>query len=562
MTAIPEFVIPIGLTETKREIGDNVITDIELSSGENPLYEKIFDANDVFRKLNLRDFSKWYSSDKAFIKEMQTVILRELPVVGKYEDAMKTHDDIRDEEYQEEFLEKYSYVEWDNLRFMNKNSQAMQYLSLYNITSPVLSLALPIFMLIIPFFLIRLQGHPITLEMYYQYLNMVLKNHSIGQIFSIGSASWDKRVMILMSFAIYLVQVYFNFKSCVKFIKNMRNLHQTIFSYRDYLRESSSSLQVVMTEWEDLELHKEFIDRCRVVKDKCDNIVNQLQDISPCGITISKIMDIGKAVKAFYMINMDSEYKATLEYCLKYNSYIGTLHSIKSKIESGEMNMCMISKTTKMSGVYYPHLRDSAVRNDIDCSINNIVTGPNAAGKTTMVKSVLINVILSQQFGCGFYKSCKLKPYDQIHSYINIPDTSGRDSLFQAEAGRCKHILSSISDNPDDNVLCVFDELFSGTNPYEAISAASAYLKHICSLDNVTFLLTTHLLDLCKKLNKLKNVKNTQMQVVSNSGDFEYTYKVIDGISRVKGGIKVLRDLGYPQHIVDESSKIIKTLKI
>ena len=68
MTAIPEFVIPIGLTETKREIGDNVITDIELSFVENPLYEKIFDANDVFRKLNLRDFSKWYSSDKAFIK--------------------------------------------------------------------------------------------------------------------------------------------------------------------------------------------------------------------------------------------------------------------------------------------------------------------------------------------------------------------------------------------------------------------------------------------------------------------------------------------------------------
>ena len=391
---------------------------------------------------------------------------------------------------------------------------------------------------------------------------MVLRNHSIGQIFSIGSASWDKRVMILVSFAIYLVQVYFNFQSCVKFIKNMRNLHQMIFSYRDYLRETSMSLQFIIAEWEDLEMHKEFIDRCGVVKNKCDSIVNQLHGISPCGITWSKVMDIGKAVKAFYMINMDGEYKATLEYCLKYNSYISSLHSIKSKIESGEMNICKISKKTKMTGVYYPHLKDAAVKNDIDCHINNIVTGPNAAGKTTMVKSVIINVILSQQFGCGFYESCKLKPYDQIHSYINIPDTSGRDSLFQAEAGRCKHILSSISANPDDNVLCVFDELFSGTNPYEAISAANAYLKHICSLDNVTFLLTTHFLDLCKKLNKLKNVKNMQMQVVSRDGDFEYTYKVINGISRVKGGIKVLRDLGYPEHIVKDSSDIIKTLKI
>ena len=86
--------------------------------------------------------------------------------------------------------------------------------------------------------------------------------------------------------------------------------------------------------------------------------------------------------------------------------------------------------------------------------------------------------------------------------------------------------------------------------------------KHICSLNNVNFLLTTHFLDLCKKLSKQKNVKNMQMQVVSKDSDFEYTYKVIGGISRVKGGIKVLRDLGYPQYIIDDSSKIIKTLNI
>ena len=562
MTTIPKFVIPLGLTENKRDVSDNVITDIELSDGENPLYEKILNADDDFRKLNLKQFAKWYTSDKDFIKEMQQILSRDLPETYKYEDAMKTRNDIADEEYQEEFLEKYSYIEWDKLQFLNKNSQAMQYLSLYNITSPVLTLALPIFMLIIPFFLIRLQGHPVTWDSYCQYLKIVLKNHSIGQIFSIGSASWDKRVMILMSFAIYLVQVYFNFQSCIKFIKNMRYLHQMIFTYRDYLRETSTSLQMTMTEWNDLELHTPFNQHCQLVKEKCDKIVEQLQHISPCGITISKIMDIGKAVKAFYMINMDAEYKATLEYCLRYNSYIDSLKCIQTKIQNGEMNPCELNKKTKMKGLYYPHLKETAVKNDIDCTTNNIVTGPNAAGKTTMVKAVIINVLLSQQFGCGFYDSCKLNPYDQIHSYINIPDTSGRDSLFQAEAGRCKHILSSISENPDDNVLCVFDELFSGTNPYEAISAASAYLKHICSLENVSFLLTTHFLDLCKKLDKLKNVKNMQMQVITTENDFEYTYKVINGISKVKGGIKVLRDLGYPEHIVNDSSKIIKTLKI
>ena len=105
MTTIPEFIIPIGLTKTKREIADNLITDIELSSGENPLYEKIFDAEDDFRKLNLHNFAKWYTSDKAFIREMQTVLSRRLPEISDYRNALKNYNDIRDEEYQEDFLE-------------------------------------------------------------------------------------------------------------------------------------------------------------------------------------------------------------------------------------------------------------------------------------------------------------------------------------------------------------------------------------------------------------------------------------------------------------------------
>ena len=50
--------------------------------------------------------------------------------------------------------------------------------------------------------------------------------------------------------------------------------------------------------------------------------------------------------------------------------------------------------------------------------------------ETTLLKSTLINLILSQQIGFGFYKSAYINPYKHIHCYINIPDTSGRDSLF------------------------------------------------------------------------------------------------------------------------------------
>ena len=79
----------------------------------------------------------------------------------------------------------------------------------------------------------------------------------------------------------------------------------------------------------------------------------------------------------------------------------------------------------------------------------------------------------------GFYKNVNLTPFDYIHCYINIPDTCARDSLFQAEARRCKDILDVIHKYPNKKHFCVFDELYSGTNPYEAISAAYGYLKYI-----------------------------------------------------------------------------------
>jgi DNA mismatch repair ATPase MutS len=186
-----------------------------------------------------------------------------------------------------------------------------------------------------------------------------------------------------------------------------------------------------------------------------------------------------------------------------------------------------------------------------------IITGPNASGKTTVLKSALINVILSQQFGCGFYDEAVLKPYKFIHCYLNIPDTSGRDSLFQAEARRCKEIIDTIKENnggEDDSHFCVFDEIYSGTNPEEAVISALAFMQYLVKIENVQCIMTTHFIKVCKKLNKNKRVKNYHMHVdLSNNNDFSYTYKMKEGISEIHGGIKVLNDMNYPTEIINNT---------
>ena len=186
-------------------------------------------------------------------------------------------------------------------------------------------------------------------------------------------------------------------------------------------------------------------------------------------------------------------------------------------------------------------------------SNNLILTGPNAAGKTTLLKSTLFNIIISQQLGCGFYEEANIQIYDFIHCYINIPDTSNRDSLFQAEARQCKKILNIIEENKDKKHFCVFDELYSGTNPDDAVESGYNYLKYLNKNKNVDYLLTTHYYKLCKKMDKTeKNIKNYHMEIKKLKNDFICNYKIKKGISKIKGGIKVLKDLNYPYEIINK----------
>ena len=203
---------------------------------------------------------------------------------------------------------------------------------------------------------------------------------------------------------------------------------------------------------------------------------------------------------------------------------------------------------------------NSPVANDLSLKKNLIITGPNASGKTTQLKSTAINVIFTQQFGVGFYASCELAPYTHIHSYLNIPDTSGRDSLFQAEARRCKEIVDIIDDDGTKGTkgtkhFCIFDELFSGTNAEEATSASYGFLKYLQKYDNVDFILTTHFVKLCKKVKKSSatlRIANYKMDAaLGTNNDIQFSYKLVKGISKIKAAKLILMQMGFPDEIVN-----------
>jgi DNA mismatch repair protein MutS len=138
---------------------------------------------------------------------------------------------------------------------------------------------------------------------------------------------------------------------------------------------------------------------------------------------------------------------------------------------------------------------------------------------------------------------------------LNIPDTSGRDSLFQAEARRCKEIIDVIDElKVESRHFCIFDELFSGTNAEEATSVSYAFLKYLQKHENVDFILTTHFVKLCKKVKKSGaslRIANYKMDAaLGTNNDIQFSYKLVKGISKIKAARLILIQMGFPDEIV------------
>jgi len=250
------------------------------------------------------------------------------------------------------------------------------------------------------------------------------------------------------------------------------------------------------------------------------------------------------------------------------NEYLDGIQSIQKNIERKLISFASFETTPKLKSKsksdkytrfnesYYPLVSDnqSPIKNTVKMNKSIIITGPNASGKTTLLKSVLINTIMSQQYGVGFYESAIVIPYKYIHCYLNIPDTSGRDSLFQAEARRCKIITDKINNGDDGRHLCGFDELFSGTNPDEATTNTTALLKYLSNNKRVSSILTTHFTDVCFSLDKHKKVVNMNMKTVQSeeTNRLTFLYKLQKGISTIRGGVEVLREMEYPDEILND----------
>ena len=556
------FKLPIYYCKKRESVFDNLYDDLELLEGDNGgMYMHLFQPSTTLGKQILTKWAKYYTSDIDFLKDSQKLYSSlEGSIINKkcIENCWNKWNEIKN---QENFLEKYQFVEWDKIQWLNKSVPFLGCMSIYNITSPVLNLLLPIIMLIIPFFLLKITGIGLTFSSYKKVLLAQIRNHSIGRLFTeFQYVSWNQRIYILGSLAIYVYNIYQNIVSCYHFFANTRCIDTYFSDINEYVIYTLGRMDDIIHKAGNLKTYGKFLAELSSYRKRLQKLGSSLPEYR--ALSSAGFMNIGKVMKEFYMFWSSENIKDTMVYSFEFNGYWDTIVNLSRNkyLNDAKFKICKKPIVKLKNTFYAPLAGKGAVKNNFKLSKNVIITGPNAAGKTTLLKCIILNILFTQQIGRGFYDKALFNPFDFIHCYLNIPDTSGRDSLFQAEARRCKNILSFIEIHKDKKHFCIFDELYSGTNHYEAIGSAYSYLKYISKNKNVRFMLTTHFIKLCTLFNKSKLFHNINMKTRVVDMKSHYTYKIQDGISETKGGICVLKQLKYPPSILHLTQKIIRKL--
>jgi hypothetical protein len=465
------FKLPIFYNINKTSIKENIISDLELintvDTSNNPIYSYYFNTiknhNPLSEKI-IKQVSENYTTDVGFLKDNQTLLktfahIEQQNNCQNYKQIIETWNEIKCDTG---FKERYYYIDWSMWEFLNNSQAFLQFMSIYNMTSPIISLFVPIIILIIPFFIIRLKGLNLTMQEYIDILKIVISQHALGKLFThFNSVSFQEKIYLVASAGFYVFSIYQNILVCYRFHDNMKKIHRYFDHFKHYLSYTIESMKNYNKYSEQLITHNEFN---KIVNDKMivlNEIKCKLDLVSEFKYSIKKITEIGHILKTFYELYNNKLYEDAIMYSFGFNGYIDCIIGLQENIKEGKINFAQFVKHIQdnknknksknkniFKNSYYACLKDKKhVKNTIKLNKNIIISGPNASGKTTVIKSTLINIIVSQQFGCGFYGSALLKPYDHIHCYLNIPDTSGRDSLFQAEARRCKEIIDVIDED-------------------------------------------------------------------------------------------------------------------
>ena len=202
----------------------------------------------------------------------------------------------------------------------------------------------------------------------------------------------------------------------------------------------------------------------------------------------------------------------------------------------------------KVDNLYHP-LIEEPVCNSIDVNSPVLITGSNASGKSTFLKSVAINAILSQTIFTSLSKSYEANYFKVMSSMALKDNIFSKESYYIVEIKSLKRIIDKIDNIP---TLCFVDEVLRGTNTLERIAASSQILYSFAKQNTICFA-ATHDIELTHILEKYYRNYHFQEQIKDNNIIFDY--QIYEGRAISRNAIKLLGIMGYDEEIIENATK-------
>ncbi|MDO4726415.1 MAG: DNA mismatch repair protein MutS [Porphyromonadaceae bacterium] len=189
-----------------------------------------------------------------------------------------------------------------------------------------------------------------------------------------------------------------------------------------------------------------------------------------------------------------------------------------------------------------------------------IITGPNMAGKSALLRQTALIVLLAQ-IGCYVpAENASIGIVDKIFTRVGASDNiASGESTFMVEMNEASSILNNISDRS----LILFDELGRGTSTYDGISIAWAIVEYIHENPNsrAKTLFATHYHELNEMERSYKRIKNYNVSVLEVDDKILFVRKLVKGGSEHSFGIHVAKIAGMPPSVIKRADEILLQLE-
>jgi len=187
-----------------------------------------------------------------------------------------------------------------------------------------------------------------------------------------------------------------------------------------------------------------------------------------------------------------------------------------------------------------------------------IITGPNAAGKSTYLRQNALIVLLAQVGSFVPAKFAKIGIVDRIFTRVGAyDDLSQGQSTFMVEMNETANILN----NATSRSFIILDEIGRGTSTYDGFSLAWAIAEHLIKIIKSKTLFATHYHQLNKMCEEFNGIKNYHVLVEEKNDDIVFLRKIVEGGTDKSYGIQVAKLAGLPEEVIYKAKILMKTLE-